>query len=206
MASNPALRGARTRERLLDVAQELILSHGFAGTPVDAIIQGAGVTKGAFFHHFASKGELARTLLERYAAADAEHLEGTMAKAERLTADPLQQLLLFVGLLEEDLREHADPVLGCLFASYAYAAQLFDEPTLELIRTSVVAWRGRLREKLEAAAAEHALRVDVDLEAVADLLWVVFEGAFILARTERRSEHLARQLRQYRSYLEALFT
>lgn len=64
---------------------------------MDEIIASAGTTKGGFFHHFPTKQALARGLVERYVADDMELLEALMARAERLSDDPLQQLLLFVG-------------------------------------------------------------------------------------------------------------
>lgn len=195
-----------TRTRLLDVAEGLILEQGFAGTSVDAIIGAAGVTKGAFFHHFPTKAALARTLMERYAAADAEHLETYMERAERLSDDPLQQILIFVGLFEESLADIAVPNPGCLFASYAYEAGLFDEGTLSLIRGSVESWRQRVRAKLEEVALRYPPRVDVDLDSLANLLWVIFEGGFILSRTTADSGAVSVQLRQYRTYLQALFS
>lgn len=197
--------GTGTRERLLDAAERLVLSHGFAGTSVDAILAEAGVTKGAFFHHFPSKAALAHALVERYAAADAAHLETTMERAERLARDPLEQLLLFVGLCEEEMAELAEAPPGCLFASYCYEAQLFDVDTHALIRRAVVAWRGRLGAKLREAAERHPPRLEVDPDVLADLLWVIFEGAFVLARTTGERGAVATQLRHYRNYLELLF-
>jgi TetR/AcrR family transcriptional regulator, transcriptional repressor for nem operon len=46
------------RDKLLEAAVKLIRTQGFAGTSVDALCAEAGVTKGAFFHHFASKEAL----------------------------------------------------------------------------------------------------------------------------------------------------
>ena len=57
--------GTATRIRLLDAAQGLVLERGFAGTSVDDVLSEAASTKGAFFHHFSSKAELGRALVER---------------------------------------------------------------------------------------------------------------------------------------------
>lgn len=199
-------RAADTRARLLDAAEALVMAHGFAATTVDAIIARAGVTKGAFFHHFASKAELGRALVERYAALDAAHLESAMARAERLATDPLQQMLLFVGLAIEELEGGpADALPGCLFASYCYEAQLFDETTHAAIRGAVQRWRERVGGKLREVVARHPPRRDVDPTSLADALWVAFEGAFVLARATGERGALAAQLRHYRSHLELLF-
>src|SRR5687767_8552798 len=85
---------ARTRESILDAAQALILDHGFGATTVDAVVNRAGITKGAFFHHFSSKADLARSLVERYAHLDRQHLAHHLERARKLASDPLQQVLL----------------------------------------------------------------------------------------------------------------
>lgn len=189
----------------MDVAESLILEQGYAATSVDAIVTGAGVTKGAFFHHFGAKTELAHALVERWAALDEEHLSENMDRAERLSRDPLQQLLLFVGLFEESMASLSEPYPGCLLASTVHEAELFDASTHERIRDSVLAWRARVRGKLEEIAAERPARLEVDLDVVADQLWSTFEGAFILSRTMQSPGAVAGQLRQYRNYLELLF-
>lgn len=46
------------RERVLDAAVELFAEHGYDGTSVAQVISRAGVAKGGFYHHFASKEAL----------------------------------------------------------------------------------------------------------------------------------------------------
>lgn len=50
-------QGRATREAMLAAARELFGTHGYADTSADDIVRGAGVTKGAFYHHFAGKQE-----------------------------------------------------------------------------------------------------------------------------------------------------
>ena len=55
------------RSKLLDAAIALIRQQGFSATTVDQLCGMAGVTKGAFFHHFASKDALgAAAALDRH--------------------------------------------------------------------------------------------------------------------------------------------
>ena len=50
---------AGVRQKLLDAALSLIREKGYSSTSVDELCTQAGVTKGAFFHHFKSKDALA---------------------------------------------------------------------------------------------------------------------------------------------------
>lgn len=197
--------GTATRTAIMDAAEGLILEQGFAGTPIDDVLGVAGVTKGAFFHHFPTKQDLAQALIERYAAADLGHLERKMQRAEELSSDPLQQLLVFVGLFREEAEELTQPYPGCLMGSYCYEAGLFDAQTLGTISTTMRTWRERLLAKLEEVAAVHPPRRDVDLESLADQITVVFEGAYIVSKVLADPAVVSAQLRHHRTYLELLF-
>lgn len=197
--------GAATRERILDAAESLVLARGYAGMTVDNILEAVGITKGAFFYHFKSKDELASVLLRRFAERDAATYERVKARAENLSDDPLQQLLLFVRLFEEMFEGLTEPYPGCLFASYVYELQQFDDATRSLIRDSFLKWRDLLRSKLEAVAREYPPRLPVDYGVLADMFTVVLEGAFVTSKAVGDPKVIGEQIRQFRRYVELLF-
>lgn len=197
--------GRDTRTAIMDAAEGLILEVGFSAASVDRIVERAHVTKGGFFHHFDSKAALARALVERYVELDLGHLDTNMARAEKLSREPLQQVLIFVGLFQEAAEELTEPYPGCLFGSYCYEAGLFDDATMEAIRRTMRTWRDRLGAKLREVAAERPPRFDVDLDSLADTITVVFEGSFIVSKTLQDPGVVATQLGHYRNYLELLF-
>ncbi len=53
--------------------------------------------------------------------------------------------------------------------------------------------------------ARHPPVVEVDLDALADAVNVVFEGAFVLSRAVGEPDVVSQQLRLYRSLLRAMF-
>jgi TetR/AcrR family transcriptional repressor of nem operon len=197
--------GSANRERILDVAQRLVLERGFAATSVDAVISEASASKGGFFHHFRSKNELGLALLERYAAADKRLLEEFMAAAEGETDDPAEQLVAFVRRFEHVAADLTPTQPGCLFVSFIYESQLAGDGTRDLIAGSIRDWRERLLEKLQAAARLHPPATAVDLDSLADHVFTVFEGGFILNRALDEPAHLPAQLAHVRQYLELLF-
>lgn len=189
----------------MNAAQAQILHNGFGGTTIDSIIEQAGVSKGAFFHYFSSKDELGHTLVKRYAEADIEHLEKTLSKAEGLSDDPLQQLLIFVKLFEQEMETLEEPYPGCLYASYLQQSGLFNQEIMKLIRESMLQWRSRVRNKLEEITETYPPNQQVDIDSLADMLLVVFEGAFVLSQSLNESKTVARQLAHYHRYLKLLF-
>ena len=182
-----------------------MLDHGYGATTVDAVVARAGITKGAFFHHFGSKAELARALVDRHGDLVSEHLAGHLARARKLASDPLQQLLVLLGLFEEDFEAHTEPYTGCLFAAYIYENKLFDDATLEVLRESTRLWRATLGEMLEQVVATHPPKIAVDLESLADLFYALIEGSYIITKTLGDKTLLARHTRHLRHYLELLF-
>lgn len=58
--------GAERRTDLLDAAEELVLRDGVDALRIDDVTAGAGVAKGTFYLHFATKDELVAALAERY--------------------------------------------------------------------------------------------------------------------------------------------
>lgn len=197
--------GTATRATIMDMAEELVLHQGFAGTSVDSIIGEAGVTKGAFFHHFPSKQDLAHALIERFADRDQGHLFDKVHRAEKLQRDPLQQMLVFIGLFIEEAEIVTQPSPGCLMGSYVYEAGLFDDHTLKVIQDNMILWREELTRRFEKIAETHPPALDVDLRALADLMYVIIEGAFIMSRSLKEPETVADQLTHYRNYIELLF-
>ena len=73
--------GSGTRTRILDAAEQLVERNGFAATSVDQILVAAGSSKGAFFHHFDSKRDLAAALVDRYVDADLDLLRPALEAA-----------------------------------------------------------------------------------------------------------------------------
>ena len=197
--------GTATREKILDAAEACMLSRGFAGTSVDNILEGAGISRGTFFYHFATKDEMARSLVRRYADADAKLAEEFMAKAEGLSRDPVQQVLIFMGLYIQMFEDLGENPPGCLFATYSYEAGLFDEETHHVIDTAFRHWRHCLGPKLDEAIAAHPPRMPVDSADLADFAYGIFEGAMIMGRVLKENQAMVRALKNYRSYLELLF-
>ena len=200
-----AKKGEDTRNRILDAAQAMILDRGFAGVSIDQLIQSLGLTKGAFFHHFKNKNDLARSLIRRYADEGLVLFRDNLARARKLSDDPLQQLLILVGLYEELFEHLTEPYPGCLLASYVYELQQFDEKTRSILNEEFLQSRREVMKLLRSIMKRYPARRPVDLMALADGFMSAFEGAFILSKSLNEADITARQLRLYKTTIEALF-
>lgn len=197
--------GSLTRTKILDSAEALILDQGFSATSIDKLIDAVGLTKGTFFYHFKNKAALARSLVDRYAETDLSMQRDFRSRAEKLSRDPLQQVLIFVGLYEEMMEGLTDPFPGCLFASYLYEANLFDDETMGVIDNAYLDWRKNLGEMLNKAVETHPPALPVNTADLADMFTSVIEGAFIMSKTLKEPKLVAAQLGLYKNFLELLF-
>ncbi|CDX39089.1 Transcriptional regulator, TetR family [Mesorhizobium sp. ORS 3359] len=77
------------REELLDHAQALFLKHGYDKASLNDVIAAAGISKGAFYHYFASKEALLEALAERFAR---QALAGVQKIVYDPELDPLARL------------------------------------------------------------------------------------------------------------------
>lgn len=197
--------GTATRNKIMDIAQQMVLDVGLAGTSVEKAIDQAGVTRGTFFYHFKTKHDLAAALIERYANDDEHHFTDAMSKAEQLARDPLQQLLIFVSLFIEMTEQLEEPFPGCLYASYCYQSGAISPQSMDQVRRMMFYWREHLNTKLSDVVKQYPPRIPVDARQVADHVLTTFEGAFILSKLMKEPKVAAEQLIQCRNYLELLF-
>ncbi len=75
-----------TRHALVASARELFVAHGYAATSIEQVAREARLTRGALYHHFASKTDLFIAVFEQVETETMERLTGALATA----ADPWQ--------------------------------------------------------------------------------------------------------------------
>jgi AcrR family transcriptional regulator len=85
-----AERSETTRRALLDAARALFAEHGFVGTGREDIAERAGVTRGALYHHYGSKEQLFRAVVEEIE----EELAERVMRAGARSTDPFERLRL----------------------------------------------------------------------------------------------------------------
>lgn len=81
-------RSDSTRAALIAAGRELFVSRGYAETGTPELVAGAGVTRGALYHHFADKRALFRAVVEAESAAVTQEIES----AARPGLSPLKAL------------------------------------------------------------------------------------------------------------------
>ena len=199
-------KGEATRERILAVAEAMVLAQGFGATSIDGIIAEAGLTKSGFFYHFRDKTELAREMLRRYIAANDRLFDDLHARASEMGDDPLEVLLIWLKLLAGTMRDLPNGHPGCLIASICYEERQFDREVREIATEAVGSWNDRVLRYLGEVAAVHPLRPGLDIGTLARMMSCVVDGGIIMSKTLGDPLELERQILAYRAFIRLAFT
>jgi TetR/AcrR family transcriptional repressor of nem operon len=194
-----------TRQRILNAAESLVMTRGFAGTSIDDILRATGLTKGAFFHHFKGKADLARELVEAKARGDIALFEDLAAKAEAQSRDPLEQVFLFLDGIDNHLIDLTDQPPGCMYAVYTYESMQFDPSIRDFVADSLRRWTSIYVRKFHDVLDIYKPALPVTARQLAEMIVSILEGGFVLARAYGDGRLTARQSGQFRNYLELLF-
>lgn len=200
MPSQPAKQDARSK--LLDAALTVIRTKGYAATTVDELCAAAGVTKGAFFHHFKSKEALG------VAAADywSEMTGGLFAEAPYHDhADPLDRILGYVAFRKE-LLQGGVPDFTCLVGTMVQETYETTPAIREACDRSISSHAATLEADIDAAIRDRGLTPDWTAKSLALHTQAVLQGAFILAKAKGGAEVAAESVDHLTRYLKLLFT
>lgn len=199
MTSQPAKPDARSK--LLDAALSVIRAKGYAATTVDELCTAAGVTKGAFFHHFKSKDALGVAAAEHWS----EITGALFAEAPyHRHADPLDRVLGYVAFRKALLRGGV-PEFTCLVGTMVQETY----QTVPAIRAacdrSISGHAATLEADIEAAMRDRRLSPDWTARSLALHTQAVLQGAFILAKAKGSAEIAADTVDHLIRYLTLLF-
>jgi AcrR family transcriptional regulator len=135
---------------LINAARKLFGEQGFAATSVDEVVKGAGVTKGALYHHFRDKDDLFRAVVEEV-KVDVTAIAADSFFDDTDNDDPLQRVhRLFAAMVDA----HLDPAVQRI--SIVDARAVFDAATRRDLSTRYEAslLRGAFRSAMRAGAIE----------------------------------------------------
>lgn len=168
-------RGAKVRERVLEVATDLMARRGYSGTTISAISKASGVLPASIYWHFESKEGLLGAVIDR--AADA-WFEGAARAADQEEADSTPEQLNHAGF--RYVFEEAPEFFRVLLL---ISLERRDEggPTLESVKRVRARFQERLVDRLEQRLAgscdpEHGRHV---AERLASLALVLVDGSFV---------------------------
>jgi TetR/AcrR family transcriptional regulator, transcriptional repressor for nem operon len=190
--------------KLLDAALGVIRTQGYSATSVEALCAAAGVTKGAFFHHFDSK--------EALAVAAAQHWSQTTGEFFRQApyhshADPLDRLLGYIDFRKQIIGGELAQ-FTCLVGTMVQEAYGSHPAIRQACEESIFGHAQTLEADIEAAMRNHGVSGTFTPKSLALYTQAVIQGAFVLAKAQgpENGRQVARDcIDHLRRYVELLF-
>lgn len=166
---------ANVREQLVEAAMTRFRDHGFNGSGVKDITDLAGVPKGSFYNHFASKEALGAEIVRLYGAGQAP-LAADLAPLDRLRADFRRKGELVVS---------GGFARGCLYGDFGNELAAQSEPIRIEVRAGLAAWSDLVASLLREARTDGSLVSPIDDETLGRLVVTAWQGSVLRAKVAR---------------------
>jgi TetR/AcrR family transcriptional regulator, transcriptional repressor for nem operon len=196
-------RTGTARDMILDAALRAIRTKGFTATTIDDLCAAAGVTKGAFFHHFDSKDALGVAAAEHWSKVTSGFFAQAPYHSHR---DPLERVLAYIAF-RRDILQGELPEFTCLVGTMAQEVHQSSRAIAAACDASISGHAATLEPDIAEAMAQRGFDpagTDTGWSAGSLALHTqaVLQGAFILAKAKggpaiavESADHLARYVR-----------
>lgn len=175
-----ALRG-----RLLDAAAGAFQSRGYSATSMQEVVQAAGATGGATYHHFPTKKALGLAVIRERVATSVEETWLAPIRSARSTLDGV--LTVFARVIAE--LEHRGAVAGCPLNNLALELSLADPDFRVSVNVVFDTWRRAIADRIRTEQASGGLE-DADAEDLATFVIASYSGAMAMAKASQSSAPL----------------
>ncbi len=166
---------ASVRDQLVEAAMTRFRDHGFNGSGVKDVTDLAGVPKGSFYNHFASKEALGAEIVRLYGAGQ-PGFDPALAPLDRLRAD---------------FRDKADQIeaggfsRGCLYGDFGNELAAQSEPIRSEVEAGLEGWSTAVTALLREARTEGLLHSPVDDEALGRVVVAAWQGSVLRAKVSQ---------------------
>ena len=165
-----------TSDKILDIAQSLIVAGGYNGFSYADISNAIGIRKASIHHHFPAKAELIAVLVDRYTKQAEAGLQSLCEQA----ASPADQLRFYIDYWRSCIENASQPF--CVCAMLASEMQMLPDEVASRVRAhfrNLAAW---LTSVLQAGVEQGLFQLDKRPEEQAQMLMASVHGAMLSAR------------------------
>ncbi|MFN8508004.1 MAG: TetR/AcrR family transcriptional regulator [Dehalococcoidia bacterium] len=173
-----------TREALIAAGLRLFTTQGYAATGVQQIVGEAGVPKGSFYNHFASKEAYCAAVLDRYMDTLLARLEAPDGRA-----NPVASVRAFHERLFQVLGQRPG-TLTCMLGSFATEVDESAAVLSEAMANGIERWVRAYETLFAEAQARGQVRTDIPARQLAETFWNQWQGGLAQMRLRRSTESL----------------
>jgi AcrR family transcriptional regulator len=201
MKAAPARAPETTRQNILKAAFDEFYKNGFQGASINRIVDKAGTTKGALFHHFKGKNDLGYAVIEKVILPEMEQRWfGPLAAS----SDPIAALKrAFRKYRIEEIRRGL-LLHGCPLNNLAQEMSPLDEGFRQRIDKVYASWRECLSQAFARGIKAGKVRKEVSPDKVAAFVVAAQTGMIGTAKNAQSDELLTQAGQALFEYLDSL--
>jgi TetR/AcrR family transcriptional repressor of nem operon len=201
-ATNVDPQRGDARTRLLEAARDVIRAKGYAATTVEDLCREAGVTKGAFFHHFASKEALGVAAAEHWTETTTALFDGAEYHSVK---DPLERVLAYIDYRKQ-LIAGSFAEFSCLTGTMLQEVFESSPPIRDACARSILGHAATLEQDIAEAMRTRRVRGEWTAQSLARHTQTVIQGSFVLAKATGDPETAREGLDHLKRYVQLLFS
>jgi len=195
------VRLAPARQSIIDSAIVVIRARGYEATSVDELCSVAGVSKGAFFHHFGSKEALAVAAADYWSAMTGDFFGHAPYHRHK---DPLDRVLGYVDF-RKDIIQGKLAEFTCLVGTMVQETYETHPAIREACHRSIFGHAAVLEKDIELAKKLYAPQGKWTPKSLALHTQAVLQGAFVLAKASQEPKTASDSIEHLHRYIELLF-
>lgn len=189
------------KDKLLTAAMNTIRAKGYCATTVEELCNIAGVTKGSFFHYFASKEDLAIQAAKHWSEVTSEFFHNAPYHDHH---DPLDRFLAYIEF-RKDILVGNIPEFTCLVGTMVQETYDTHHSIRKACCDSIFSHAKTLEQDISDAMKLYPPKIKTTAASLAIHTQAVIQGAFILAKASDSLEHAANSIDHLKGYIKILF-
>ena len=181
---------------------EEIHMHGFQGVSINKIVEKAGVTKGALFHHFKGKNELGYAVVDEVISKEIYEF---WIKPMSNSVDPVKDLKRILFDAKNEFMENPEMLRkGCPLSNLAHEMSPLDSIFREKIEHQFQRWRGVIQRAFEAGKTAGTVDENVTADVAAVFIVSALEGLISTCKSSHNMELAEKVMKGLFAYLDSL--
>jgi len=193
------LNPENTRLKIINTAFKEIHKYGYQGMRIDQVLKSTGLKKGALYHYFSSKQELAYAVLEELIQKNMYQL---WMEPLNNTTDPLKT----IHSIFEECKNWSDDffTFGCPLNNLAQEMSPIDEGFRTRIEKIFLEWQSTVSKALKKGQSQGIIDHSINTEECAQFILASIEGTLSMTKNQQNKEVFYSGCRELKRYLKTL--
>jgi len=190
----------QTRYELLQAAMQEIYQYGFKGASLKRILEQTSVTKGALYHHFATKQALGYAVVDELIA---EYMQQFWIKPLNECDDPIEATWTAI---KQTYKDHGEEFVqfGCPMNNLSQEMSATDEGFRQRVNGLHEKWEDALAGALERGKDKGIIKEEINTQQTALFVIASIDGCIGIAKTKQSHSTLISCNNALQLYLKSL--